>query len=266
MSGIMLTAGYDRAWHSVLIAESLRRAGHAPKSILLVYPVSLRRIRTTMRSRGLKAIFHYLLGKDRSSSDSLIVSSVKALGVTNPSLKAWAKENGVRLAIASSFNSKRALREARELENTVVVYSGGGIISKPFLKTVNGIVLNAHSGHLPQIRGMSALEWSLLLRQPLGVTIHLIDEGIDTGEVIEWIDVPPRFQDNLYTLRERLILSGSEGLIRWAKEALAKTPVTTIPKGKRQRQCFAVAPCMRELAVIRLQERLADLTEHDAAQ
>ena len=42
-------------------------------------------------------------------------------------------------------------------------------------------VLNIHLGLLPEIRGMSSPEWSLLNRVPVGITIHYMDAGIDTG-------------------------------------------------------------------------------------
>jgi len=52
--------------------------------------------------------------------------------------------------------------------------------------------LNPHIGLLPEYRGRSVMEWSLLKGDPVGITVFFIDEGIDTGErivVSEPVDV-----------------------------------------------------------------------------
>lgn len=45
-------------------------------------------------------------------------------------------------------------------------------------------VVNAHPGILPKYRGCTAVEWSLYNGDPVGVTAHVIDEGIDTGPIL----------------------------------------------------------------------------------
>lgn len=42
-------------------------------------------------------------------------------------------------------------------------------------------ILNAHIGILPEFKGRSVMEWSLLAGAPTGVTTFFIDTGIDTG-------------------------------------------------------------------------------------
>ncbi len=48
-------------------------------------------------------------------------------------------------------------------------------------------ILNVHLGLLPEVRGMSSPEWSLLQGVPLGITFHYMDAGIDTGPVLQEI-------------------------------------------------------------------------------
>ncbi|MCC6698597.1 MAG: hypothetical protein IT365_23440 [Candidatus Hydrogenedentes bacterium] len=45
-------------------------------------------------------------------------------------------------------------------------------------------ILNPHIGKLPEFRGRSVMEWSLLYGAPTGVTAFFIDAGIDTGKDI----------------------------------------------------------------------------------
>jgi methionyl-tRNA formyltransferase len=72
-------------------------------------------------------------------------------------------------------------------------------------------VLNVHLGLLPEVRGMSSPEWSLLIHVPVGVTIHYIDAGIDTGPILQRCEFPDASRcESLSDLRNRLIAFGVE--------------------------------------------------------
>ena len=45
-------------------------------------------------------------------------------------------------------------------------------------------VLNAHPGILPKYRGATCCEWALYNHDPVGVTAHFMDEGIDSGPIL----------------------------------------------------------------------------------
>lgn len=62
------------------------------------------------------------------------------------------------------------------------------IIPEHFIR--DRIILNAHPGLLPHNRGVDALKWSLLKPWPVGVTLHIIDEEIDRGEILCRARVP----------------------------------------------------------------------------
>ena len=54
------------------------------------------------------------------------------------------------------------------------------IINMPPLKTIN-----CHAGKLPFYRGRNILNWALINdEKEFGITVHYIDEGIDTGDII----------------------------------------------------------------------------------
>ncbi len=58
------------------------------------------------------------------------------------------------------------------------------IIKFPILRLLPDRVINLHISYLPWNRGADPNLWSFLEDTPKGVTIHYIDEGIDTGDVI----------------------------------------------------------------------------------
>ena len=60
---------------------------------------------------------------------------------------------------------------------------------------------------------MSSPEWSLLKHVPVGITIHYVDAGIDTGPVLQKCELPGAAQcKSLGDLRNRLIAFGVEKL------------------------------------------------------
>ncbi|MFW9969296.1 MAG: formyltransferase family protein [Candidatus Odinarchaeota archaeon] len=57
-------------------------------------------------------------------------------------------------------------------------------IDKPILDRFKDRVINLHISYLPWNRGADPNLWSFLDNTPKGVTIHFLDEGIDTGDII----------------------------------------------------------------------------------
>jgi methionyl-tRNA formyltransferase len=57
---------------------------------------------------------------------------------------------------------------------------------------------------------MSSPEWSLLNHVPVGITIHYMDEGIDTGPILQGYDFPNTAEcESLSDLRNQLIAFGA---------------------------------------------------------
>ena len=66
----------------------------------------------------------------------------------------------------------------------IVSYNYRYIIPKKIIDCVNGNAINMHISFLPYNRGANPNVWSILEDTPKGVTIHYIDEYIDTGDII----------------------------------------------------------------------------------
>lgn len=66
----------------------------------------------------------------------------------------------------------------------IISYNYKFLISKEIIDYLNGNVINLHISLLPWNRGAHPNIWSLIEDTPKGVTIHYIDEGIDTGNII----------------------------------------------------------------------------------
>jgi methionyl-tRNA formyltransferase len=80
------------------------------------------------------------------------------------------------------------------------------ILPAPWLEIPPRGAINVHTGLLPQYRGANVLNWVLVNGESeTGVTIHVIDEGIDTGPIVMRRQVPITDDDTVVTLRDRLL-------------------------------------------------------------
>lgn len=252
---LVLTAGFDRAPNVVALAELLTRAGHSIALVLVVSPYNPRRLRRLMRQQGrgfpIRAA-RRLLGRSSGNRDGAPLDRFladKAIGHT--SLKNWCAANGVRRQNVSDLNSERAIELLRDASADGVVYGGGGILHDGFIEAARGRILNAHDGPMPEIRGMNACEWSLLLGLPPGVTIHVIDRGIDTGPVLDHLPLAVHPGETIERLRSRCTVLEIEGLVRNA-DRIDDLPSPEEATGDNSLQCFVLADALRELLAARL--------------
>jgi hypothetical protein len=99
-----------------------------------------------------------------------------------------------------TVNGVDAVQAMRALEPDVIIQAGAGILRPCLFKIARLGALNLHHGIAPLIRGMDSIYWALWEQRPdwLGSTVHWIDEGIDTGEVLAYAPVTPLFPGEGY--------------------------------------------------------------------
>jgi methionyl-tRNA formyltransferase len=80
-----------------------------------------------------------------------------------------------------------------------------GYILKPeLLELFPRGVVNVHPGYLPYNRGRNAQIWGIVDGTPVGATLHYMDDGIDTGPIIERLQVTAEPWDTGESLRSKL--------------------------------------------------------------
>lgn len=86
----------------------------------------------------------------------------------------------------SSMNDTSARELLASMHPVITVVCGTRILTRDTLAALNGPVVNFHAGITPLYRGVHGGYWALVdgRRDLVGSTIHRIDPGIDTGEVI----------------------------------------------------------------------------------
>ena len=94
------------------------------------------------------------------------------------------RDHFISVYFVDDINSEWCESTIRKSKSNLIVYGGANLIKRPIYNIPTYGMLNAHKGLVQKYRGCSAVEWALLNNDPLGVTAHLIDEGIDTGPVV----------------------------------------------------------------------------------
>jgi len=88
----------------------------------------------------------------------------------------------------------------------LVSYGYRFLIPTDVLRNFGGRAVNLHISLLPWNRGADPNLWSYLEDTPKGVTIHALDEGLDTGPILAQVVVQDAPGDTLATSYRRLSL------------------------------------------------------------
>jgi folate-dependent phosphoribosylglycinamide formyltransferase PurN len=130
-----------------------------------------------------------------------------------------------RLSHVPSVNSPECIALLQELQPDVVVVNGTRIIAKKVLTSLSCPFLNTHAGITPLYRGVHGGYWALANNDPThcGVSVHLVDAGIDTGGILYQALIGPTAEDNFTTYPLLQLAAGLPLLAQAVRDALAGT-------------------------------------------
>ena len=79
------------------------------------------------------------------------------------------------------------------------------IVGTTLLKAYEGRIINIHPAYLPEFPGAHGIEdaWEADVPES-GVTVHWVDSGVDTGQIIKQVRVPRLADDHLEQFEERI--------------------------------------------------------------
>ncbi|HQL00154.1 MAG TPA: methionyl-tRNA formyltransferase [Smithellaceae bacterium] len=104
----------------------------------------------------------------------------------------------------------------------IVVAAFGQILPKTIIDLPSLGCLNIHPSVLPRYRGAAPLNWTLIRGDQLtGVTIMLMDEGMDSGDILMQQETPVGPDETYGELHDRLARLGAELLIQTIDEVVA---------------------------------------------
>lgn len=128
-----------------------------------------------------------------------VLERAKALGVTAYSFELRDFENKVAF--------EEAIVELLDQHEIDLVCLAGYMkfVGETLLKDYEGKIINIHPAYLPEFPGAHGIDdaWEASVDQS-GVTIHWVDSGIDSGQIIKQVRVPRLEGDTLETFEARI--------------------------------------------------------------
>ncbi len=207
--------------------------------------VSLRRI-------VLQSIFSYRLTHHPMN--------ILFLGYTDSPLISFLRDGGEQVqATAEKITPEFILSEKIEF---IISYGYRFMLKKEILDLLPGKVINLHISYLPWNRGSDPNFWSVVENTPKGVTIHLIDEGLDTGAVLVQQEVEMTDNDTLRTSYEKL-QQKLQDLFRENWDAIKHARLT--PRPQKEKGTFHTS-AEKERYIAAIKDKWLDIELNDLRQ
>ncbi len=103
-----------------------------------------------------------------------------------PSFAKAADAYHVPVVKPEKINGSEIVQKIKELDpDFIFSFQYDFILKKPILRIPRRAGINLHFGPLPRYRGVSTITWQIMNgEEETGVTLHYIDSGIDSGDII----------------------------------------------------------------------------------
>lgn len=136
--------------------------------------------------------------------------------VVFPPVKAAALELGCPVIQPQSARAPDFCEAMIDLApDLLVVVAYGHVLPQRILAIPKMGAVNIHASLLPIYRGPAPIQWAVINREiETGVTLMLMDKGLDTGDVLSSASIPILPDDTSGSLHDRLALLGADLLIQ----------------------------------------------------
>lgn len=106
-----------------------------------------------------------------------------------------------KITRVTSVNNKEIAKMINDRLPELIFVNGTRIISKKIIKSTNAPLINIHVGITPKYRGVHGGYWALYNNDlaNFGTTVHYIDSGVDTGDIIIQKSIKITKKDNFVT-------------------------------------------------------------------
>lgn len=138
-----------------------------------------------------------------------------------------------------TINDDQVVDHLRSRAADLVLVNGTRIIRAPVLRATDAPIINTHVGITPHYRGVHGGYWSLWNndRENFGVTLHCVDEGVDTGRILAKHKIAPEPTDNFASyplLQQAASFGGLEDLLEAVRKGKPLNELARSPDEGRQ--------------------------------
>jgi methionyl-tRNA formyltransferase len=163
------------------------------------------------------------------------------------SVKSIAKRRNIPLFPINNINSGESLSIFQRLSPDIIISIASPQIFKRDVIHSAKNTLNIHAALLPNNRGMMPSFWAMVKGETeTGVTVHYVDENIDTGKIILQKTIKIEPNDTLHSLQTKVSYTGADVLIESVKMLQEGNIVTTSSCGEGSYYSFPTKEAAKE--------------------
>ncbi len=267
MIKVALLSPIHNSLYSRLVAQQvMNESGLELMCAVVRTPWDLKRIRSEMTRDGVRLLKKVqqklVLGEAAYPAEDAetLPALAKRLELNARSLNELCLGQQIPCLTVRDHNDPRALELLRSVQPDVIAFTGGGLLRKDLLAIPRLGVLNCHSGILPLYRGMDVVEWPMIEGRledvGVGLTLHFMDAGVDTGPILLQKRVELRPGDTIALLRRRMEPMMVEVMLEGLRGLRDGTITPNPQRAEDGRQYFVMHPRIKDCAERRLVEKV----------
>ena len=144
-------------------------------------------------------------------------------------VKEAAMKHGIPVYQPKKIRDPECAEELRKYNaDVMVVIAFGQIIPKEILEMTPYGCINVHASLLPKYRGAAPIQWSIINGEEVtGVTTMQMNEGLDTGDMIQKVEVPITEEETGESLHDKLAEAGAKLCVETLKAIEDHTTAST---------------------------------------
>lgn len=156
-----------------------------------------------------------------------------------PPVKEKAVEYNIPVYQPVRAKEKAFIETLRQLNpDVIVVVAYGQILPESILNIPKYGCINVHGSLLPKYRGAAPIQWAVLDgEEKTGITTMFMEKGLDTGDMLDKVEVVLDSKETAGTLHDKLMEAGADLLLETLKKLEAGTAVRT--KQDDSKSCYA---------------------------
>ena len=141
--------------------------------------------------------------------------SGRGLKLKKSIVKVFSEENKLKIFQPEDLKNKKFLKDIKELKADIGVVVAFRKIPKELWEIPNFGTFNLHASLLPNYRGAAPINWSIIFKEKVtGVTTFLINDNIDSGDLLLQEKISIDHNENAGSLHDKLAIIGKNIIIK----------------------------------------------------
>jgi methionyl-tRNA formyltransferase len=160
----------------------------------------------------------------------------RGLELAAPPVKQSALKLGLPVAQPEKIKKNQEFQaQLKALQPDAIIVVGYGRIIPPWMLELPRFGnINVHASLLPKYRGAAPIQWAIANGEKItGITTMLLNEGLDTGDILMQREMEIQDEDTAVTLAPRLAEMGADLLVE-TLDRLEQQKVTPVPQDHSQ--------------------------------